>query len=229
LDEINSIVLLLIESMRGQLRNMSVTVFAVLVSCASRTVDEPKDSGGAGMDAASCSSANCAGCCSNGVCQPGTIQAACGRNGATCATCSPVQACTAAQSCALDPTSKWRIQPTSAQVASTNQGSDWDIGGGAPDPFVELWCPSTAATSVRTPTVNDSYMPTWSSGGCTMTEIDLLSVGFAVAVWDEDVSVNDPISGKGTIAPTEANLNAAFINLTAMPTLITMTVALEKQ
>lgn len=229
--------------MRHALGRIGAAALTFLAACTSTVVDSPKDSGtgadGGDIDSGTttqdggttCSATNCTGCCFNGACQPGNTQVACGKGGGLCATCAAVRVCaTTTQTCELDPNALWKVQPLSATVSSTNQGSDWDVGGGAPDPFVSLWCPSSAASATNvTPTVMDSYAPTWSTGGCVMKAKDLMSVGYAIQVWDEDLSSNDPISGKGTIVAKESDLIAGSTDLTAMPTLITMKVAYQKQ
>ncbi|MBL8918814.1 MAG: choice-of-anchor D domain-containing protein [Myxococcaceae bacterium] len=51
---------------------------------------------GACTPAAACDFFSCAGCCSNGTCQPTSMQSpmSCGVNGATCVACGPSQSCT---------------------------------------------------------------------------------------------------------------------------------------
>jgi hypothetical protein len=122
------------------------------------------------------------------------------------------------------------VQPVSATIGATNNGADWDLGAGAPDPFVQLWCPSTAANFThKTLTVMDSFSPTWSSGGCPMKAKDLFATGFGIQVWDEDVSVNDAISGYGKIMVVESDLMAGFKTISAGTTLVTMKVAFQPQ
>lgn len=216
-------------------------VFALLIGCSGNVppggtdgggqTDGGTDDTGVAMDSGTkCNASNCAGCCMNDACQPGNTIVACGKGGGVCAACSMLRICSqTTQSCEFDPNAMWKVQPTSALISTTNQGSDWDVGAGAPDPFVQLWCPATSSVPVQTATAADTFMPTWSTGGCLMKEKDLISTGFGVQVWDEDISSNDAISGKGTIVATDMNLTDGYVTVTAMPTLITMKVALLKQ
>lgn len=229
-----------------KLRAMGMVAAALLSGCTTTVIDMPKGDGGSadtgaddgGTDSGTesgvtCSAKTCAGCCFNGTCQTGTTTTACGKFGVECAYCPGVAVsaiCKTDQTCGVDPEGTWKVQPLNAKIATTNQGADWDFGGGAPDPFVTLYCPSTAAAvTSTTPTVTDSFTPTWSTGGCVMKAKDLMGLGYAIQAWDEDVSVNDPICGKGTIVPKESDLFAGTMNLAALPNLISLNVALVKQ
>ncbi len=219
--------------------NLGFLMAVLLTGCTTTVIDMPKGDGGAdtGTDpdggtpdtGVACSIKNCLGCCFNGACQTGTTAVACGSFGVQCAVCLTHQICSD-QFCRVDPEGTWKVQPTDAKIATTNQGSDWDFGGGAPDPFALLWCPSTSANATSsTPTVNDSFNPTWTTGGCVMKAKDLLSVGYAIQVWDEDISSNDSVCGKGTITVKESDLLLGTMNLVALPNLISLNVALQKQ
>ena len=179
---------------------------------------------------ASCSPDTCAGCCFNGVCQPGNTVSACGGGGVSCAQCVTNQVCLTDQTCGVDPESTWLVQPDSAKISTTNNGNDWDLGGGAPDPFVQLWCPFNAASvTSQTPFVQDSFTPTWSTGGCLMKAKDLLSLGYSIEVWDADVSNDDVIAAKASIAVTEKHLLQGYMTMTNNSTLLSMKVLLLKQ
>jgi hypothetical protein len=160
---------------------------------------------------AGCSSATCAtGCCLNGTCQPGTQSLACGTNGDACQQCMTGTTCQM-QTCAIDPASMWRVQAVSAQIAMNKaNGSAWDTFGGAPDVFVTLFCPATASSGIDTPTVDNSYLPAWTTGSCVMTAGALQSTGFAFSVTDEDglFNGNDTISGKTTVRLMAADFNS---------------------
>lgn len=187
-------------------------------------------SGGGGGGAAACSAANCTGCCLNGTCNAGSTNAGCGKNGAACVACGSQTICKADQSCGLDPEATWVVQPISATISTTNAGATWDFGSGAPDPYVATWCPADSATPSFTPTANDTFMPTWTTGGCSAKAKDLLSKGFALSVTDEDVSASDGISGKGTLMVTEAQLlSGQMTGITNNDTLVTLTVRFTKQ
>jgi hypothetical protein len=124
-----------------------------------------------------------------------------------CAVCASLEVCRADQTCGIDPQSIWTVQPVSATVTTMNGTADWDLGGGAPDPYVDTWCPSDAGTPSTTPVVTNSFTPTWSTGGCSTTAKELLSKGYGVDAFDDDVgSAPDLIAGKGIIAVTEAML-----------------------
>lgn len=180
-----------------------------------------------------CTAATCAGCCLNGACQPGNTAAACGKGAAACATCGTNQVCKAEQTCGVDPESTWTLQPTAASISTTipGGGGTWDTMGGAPDPFVELWCPTSAAASTRTPTVQDTFNPTWSSGGCSAKARELLQSGFGVQVWDEDATTNDAITSKGTISVSEAALTEGRMILSTPDggTLPSLTIQVQRQ
>ncbi len=164
-----------------------------------------------------CGPNNCTGCCLNGACQPGLTTAGCGKGGASCTVCTGRQICKADQACGVDPESTWVLHPSAATIAAKNGAADWDVGGGAPDPYVSLWCPPTNPAAVVTPTVNDSLSPSWTTGSCTLKGKDLLSTGFAFQVFDEDIAVADPVSTKQTVVATEAQLQAGKIEITAPP------------
>lgn len=140
--------------------------------------------------------------------------------------------CKADQTCGVDPNSMWRVQPISATVRSTDSGGvAWDALGGAPDPFCNLYCPGNATTvTSSTSAPQDTFTPTWSSGGCVLKASELMTLGFGIAVYDEDVSSNDTISGAGVIRATEADLLAGRIDgITNNSTLTTLSVSLTKQ
>jgi hypothetical protein len=164
----------------------------------------------------------------NGACQTGLTAAGCGKSGATCAVCSGKQICKADQACGVDPESMWKVQPVSATVATKNGAADWDVGGGAPDPYVSMWCPPSATAPLVTPTVKDSFSPMWTTGGCTVKGKDLLSLGFAVQVFDEDIAAPDAVGTKRTVVPTEAELLAGSVTVSGAP-LTTLRIELKQQ
>jgi hypothetical protein len=151
---------------------------------------------------AGCSAASCAtGCCLNGTCQPGTQPLACGTMGMTCAQCMAGTTCQM-QGCRVDPTSMWRVRPVSATIAMRKANGDtWDINNGSPDVFVTMYCPATASSGTDTATVDNTFMPAWAMGGCTMTAGALQMTGFAFSVTDADGFPNpdDTITGKTTV------------------------------
>ena len=129
------------------------------------------------------------------------------------------EACTS-QTCGFDPQSMWQIQPSSARIG----GSSWDLATD-PDPYVDLYCPSSeTSVTESTPSVTDSSTPTWSSGGCVLTAAQLLSAGFAFAVYDEDgLSADDRIASKTTVTVTAADLMAGTLTRGPMGSLTSIT------
>ena len=165
--------------------------------------------GGTGGGAATCSAANCAsGCCSGGVCQPGTSASACGNGGAACAACAASDSCLPAGVCDLDPASTWVVQPTVAHVDST---VPWDLTS-PPDVEMALWCPATRSNyNGLAAKVQDSYDPTWTSGGCTVTAAQLFADGFAFDAIDIDGTGADTITSFTTVPVTAATLRAGTL------------------
>lgn len=203
------------------------TELAALQAC-----QNPDGGTDGGTDApAVCSPATCpSGCCNGTKCETGKTATACGTGGSLCSACPGQAPCKSDQTCGVDPESLWKVQPLSATISAKNQGNDWDVGAGAPDPFVQLWCPASAVSVTgTTPTAYDTYSPTWSSGGCVMKAKDLFVFGYGLAVWDEDISVNDVIAPKGTITVTENLLVQGYMTVTNNSTLVTMKVAFQKQ
>jgi hypothetical protein len=148
--------------------------------------------GGNPSSPSTCSATNCAGCCFNNTCQAGNTAAACGKAGAACTACGTAQVCLTRQACGVDPESTWRVQPLSARIAATDNGTAWDGDGSAPDVFIAMQCPGSE-TVTSTPEVQ-SYTPAWSTGGCTARAGQLLAGPWMFQVWDSDVSVNDTIT-----------------------------------
>ncbi len=165
--------------------------------------------GGGGGGSGACGPANCSGCCFNGACQAGTATAACGTNGGACVTCTGPNICSTTQTCALDPGSQWRLVPVSGSFSTTG---DWDVGNGAPDTRVFLYCPAGAATaSVSTPEVSDNFTPTYTAtGSCIMTASALMTTGFDIRVIDVDLTSDDVIM-TGTIKLASGNFTAGTV------------------
>lgn len=177
-----------------------------------------------------CGAATCAGCCLNGACQAGVANSACGKGGGACLVCGAGESCDAQQRCGIDPNTMWKVQPSQFVVRTTDSGgAAWDVGGGAPDPYASIACPATSMMRVATATANDAFMGTWTTGSCTMKASDLLSLGFNIGVYDEDVADDDVIAGAGTITVTEAHLRAGQITLSNNTTLTSLVVTLTRQ
>lgn len=204
----------------------AVIALSVLVGCGGDDGGTGTGNPGGGTQQ-TCSASNCAGCCFNNTCQTGTTAAACGKAGAACMACGSAQVCRTDQTCGVDPNSVWRVQPVSARIASSNNGSSWDGDGSAPDVFVVMQCPgSTSATSTSEV---ESYTPTWSTGGCTAKASQLLAERWVLQVWDSDISSNDTITGGLAYQFTEQNLTAGTVTFGASGGLTSMTVQLQKQ
>jgi hypothetical protein len=174
-----------------------------------------------------CNATTCAGCCFNNSCQTGTAASACGKRGNACVTCGSAQVCKADQTCGVDPNSTWRVQPVSAQIASSNNGTSWDGDGSAPDVFVHSQCPG-ATSSVVTASV-ETYSPAWSTGGCTAKASQLLADKWLFQLWDEDFSSHDTITPVLGFQFTEADFKAGGVNFSASGGMTSMSVQLQKQ
>ncbi len=157
-----------------------------------------------------CGAANCAGCCFNSTCQTGTTSTACGKAGATCATCPGYQVCSASQACALDPNQNWNFLITAATVAPTNNGALWDADGSPPDPYA-----SFPDASFKTSIKADTFTPAWSPGeGVFATAGTLTTAGVRVQLFDSDLIVDDTITDLRTIVLTDANFAAGGLTIT---------------
>lgn len=174
-----------------------------------------------------CAASNCAGCCFNNVCQTGTSTSACGKAGATCQACGAVQVCKADQTCGVDPESVWRVQPVSAQITPSNNGSAWDGDFSPPDVFVAMLCPGSTVES-RTAHV-ESYTPTWTTGGCTARAGQLMAEQWVFRLLDYDVTFNDTITDVFGARFTEQNFSAGTVTYGAAGGMTSLTVQLQKQ
>jgi hypothetical protein len=181
-----------------------------------------------GGTGASCGPQNCTGCCFNGACQPGSTAAGCGKMGAACSVCGASQICRTDQSCGVDPESTWRVQPTAAQIASSNNGTSWDGDGSAPDPMVVMSCADQTA-STTAPEVSNTYQPRWTTGGCTAKAKDLLRAGWSFQVYDVDALVDDTITGSLVFTITERDFSSGGFSLSASGGMQSMSVSLTKQ
>lgn len=172
-----------------------------------------------------CSVSTCSGCCTaNGQCETGQTNQVCGKNGATCALCTEFERCGSAQTCEMNPSITWLVQPTSAAIKHL----DWDSS--APDVRLDLWCPATRSMpNGASPKVQDSYDPTWSSGGCTGNTADLISGGLGIKATEVDAFADDELCPFTTIPITEAALRAGTVVLTSTCGFDSLTVTLTKQ
>lgn len=185
--------------------------------------------GDAGADAnapetSSCDPSNCKGCCQAGVCQIGDVSFACGIGGGTCATCTGNHvACLTTRTCGYHPDVAWHVTVESAAINATNGTADWDVGGGAPDPFVRLWCSPSASTPKTSTTIVDSLAPKWPLGAdCFIPYKDLASTGFAIELLDDDVAVNDTIVAKTTVIAKPADFTSGSMKVSNSVATITL-------
>ncbi len=172
-----------------------------------------------------CSATTCSGCCTpSGQCQTGQTNAVCGKNGVSCDVCSDFERCGSAQACELDPSVTWLVQPTAAAIKHL----DWDSS--PPDVRLDLWCPATRSMpNGACAKVQDSYDPTWSTGGCTGTTADLLGGGLGIKAIEVDAAFDDELCPFTTIAIDEAALRAGTVGLTSTCGFDSLTVTLTKQ
>lgn len=204
-----------------------VLALSTLIGCGGNDNTGNGDPDGGTVTPQKCGASNCAGCCFNNTCQTGTTASACGKAGAACVACASAQVCKMDQTCGVDPNSVWRVQPTSARIASNNNGSSWDGDGSAPDVFVAMQCPGST-TSTSTPEV-ESYTPSWTSGGCTAKASQLLAEQWVFQLWDSDISSNDTITGALGFRFTEESFTAGTVSFSASGGMTSLTVQLQKQ
>jgi hypothetical protein len=180
-----------------------------------------------GSTSTSCGPTNCKGCCEGNVCQIGDIALACGIGGAACATCGGSHAaCLTNRTCGYQPDVAWHVTVDSAVIAATNGTAAWDASGGAPDPFVRLWCSPNASVPKVSTTIVDDLTPKWSTGAdCFIPYEDLASKGFAIELLDEDIAVHDTILPKMTVVPKPADFASNAI--TVSNSVVKVTVRLE--
>jgi hypothetical protein len=72
-------------------------------------------------------------------------------------------------------------------------GDAWDIAGGAPDPYVQMFAGTSAET--LSPSVSDTFSPVWNFGVNVL--LDQGGPDFEFHVWDDDVGAADWIVGAG--------------------------------
>ncbi len=178
-----------------------------------------------------CDISNCAtGCCSaSGVCQTGNTAAACGKGGLACNTCDNSTACNSGVCGGIDPNSTWKVQPSSATVKNNNNGQDWDTDSSPPDTKVKVYCPRTASDNSTTDTAENTYSPTWSTGGCVMKASDILAGGFAYQVIDDDLLSEDTVTQKINVTVLETDLTAGVSSAVPTDGLTALRISLQRQ
>ncbi|MFL5357949.1 hypothetical protein [Archangium sp.] len=185
------------------------------------------NTGGSTGTTQKCSASNCTGCCFNNTCQTGNTASACGKAGTACVACGSTQVCKTDQTCGVDPNSVWRVQPVSARVASSDNGSSWDGDGSAPDVFVWMQCPGESSSTATFEV--ESYSPAWTTGGCTAKASQLLAGQWVFQLWDSDISSNDTITDTLGYRFTEQQFTTGTVSLGASGGMTSLTVQLQKQ
>ena len=173
-----------------------------LQGCGGGTSD-PSGGGDGGSDAGECTP-NCDGReCGNdgcgGTCSPGCPTGSpctAGKCETKACTCDSGFKCDSNDECILDPTGMWTMKLTNGTVTETDPaGEAWDVPGGMPDVLVCVAVNN--GTEECSSTQNDTLTPTWNETVGTFTAT-ALQAGVSIATWDEDLTSNDPICGKGT-------------------------------
>lgn len=128
-----------------------------------------------------------------------------------------------AGACALDPTSRWLVRPTTLTVQA-----GWDATSPA-DVELGLWCPaSMSSITAIMPKVDDDNTPSWSSGGCTLTADQLITTGFDFDAIDQDVFDFQQIAARTHVSITEAHLRAG-VRTGSIGTITSITFTLTRQ
>src|SRR5262249_12892364 len=144
----------------------------------------------------------------------GTTATGCGMNGQACQTCLAWQTCRS-QACVVDPNSRWDVIAVSTTFATTKpDGTCWDPGCGAPDPYAVCEIPSGTEVG-RTLTVTDTFMATWDTTICPLALASELQGNHSICAWD-----GDPLGSMGDFAGcwptnfTEADFRAGASGMT---------------
>lgn len=90
-----------------------------------------------------------------------------------------------------EPSNVYWMTIVSAQVPERNRGnSNWDDGGGAPDPFVRVYRDDVLVFESRT--MDDTLAPEWNQDLPENIEIPP-NASFRLEVWDRDAVGGDPV------------------------------------
>jgi len=106
------------------------------------------------------------------------------------ADCSNDNVCDSTSKECVSPFGKaWKITVVSAKFAEKkDDGTDWDVPGGLPDPVVSLYHNDTENPFFATSEKEDTLTPAWNeSTTVTLNKFDKFYVG----VWDIDLSEDD--------------------------------------
>ena len=89
------------------------------------------------------------------------------------------------------PSDVWSMRIVSAQVPPRNRGdSNWDDGGGLPDPFVRIYRDDALVFESRT--IDDTIAPVWNEDLPRNIELSSSS-SLRIEVWDRDAVGGDPV------------------------------------
>lgn len=112
----------------------------------------------------------------------------------------------------IDPNARFRLAISEATVQATNNGTAWDADASAPDVYVSF---SVGGVISSTTTVQDDYVPFWNPvEGPVVTAAVLRGAGVApvsVSFWDEDLAVDDSITGAFEIVLTDDDIKAGQV------------------
>jgi len=104
-----------------------------------------------------------------------------------CAGCDLLGYCandTHKDSCMLDADSRWKVVAVRAKISADNEGAAWDLGGGAPDPYV--LCLRAGVEAGRTAVADNTLTPSWNAAICEANGAELMRNDLSVRVYDED-------------------------------------------
>jgi hypothetical protein len=156
-----------------------------------------------------CGASTCAGCCQDGVCQNGDQPDACGVSGNTCSDCRlDRRTCLPSRDCGINGTTKLRVFVSSVRIAANDNGEAWDGDGSPPDVRISLQCPTQPASTAVQPE-RQSYLPTWTSGGCTASAADFLARQTSFTLDDVDAVVDDSMTAYLALPLTEDLIGSA--------------------
>ena len=215
------------------------TLMALFVGCGEvgkgPETDTPDLGAAADLGATlSCSPKNCAGCCSNGVCQPGNTRTYCGTAGGVCGVCSASQSCGADSFCSYDPAGSFLFAVVQAELSTTNPTTSmpWRSNGMAPQPLVQF--DTANRTNVVTPTSSTNppgWLAVWREGFFYKAK-DLLSTGVKLQVFDRTAVTPlmlTPMSSPHSITLTQKDLDAGSVEYVGWEGVKKILLVLERQ
>lgn len=112
----------------------------------------------------------------------------------------------------IDPNAQFRLAISEATIKATNNGTAWDADASAPDVYVSF---NVGGVTSSTTTVQDDYVPFWNPvEGPVVTAAVLRGAGVApvaVSFWDEDLAVDDTITGTFDVVLTDEDIKAGYV------------------